>query len=270
MSVGMLCPQCGMRQLPGEKCVLCGTSLTSSPLSFTSPEAEATVTQAPPPQLRQSPRAEELPPERLSWMAITSLACGITFWPALVALSDAVRCERIVSGRLAGFFFIVVIVLLALSVMLGGFAAIRIRRSRGRLKGLRLAQLAVTLGMMNALWSISTLPELVGIEQRSKYDEAMSESRMAVSQAIRYANTRGAYPTSLRVLRESGYSKVRNQDPWGNDWILSPLLTAGGAPKQNDDVYIYSKGPRGTGTYRPGYRPQGKTAPLDSRPATAP
>jgi len=34
------------------------------------------------------------------------------------------------------------------------------------------------------------LPDLVSVEQRSKSDQAMSESRMAVSQAIRYANTR--------------------------------------------------------------------------------
>lgn len=185
-------------------------------------------------------------------MAVLSLVCSAAFWPALVLLADALRCQRVVVRELAGVSFFVVLTFLLVSVVLGGGAAIRINRSRGRLTGRGLAQLGMGLGLMNALLGISVLPNLIGVTQQSKYDQGLSETRTAVSQVIVYANRNGVYPSSLKVLRESGYGNIRDRDPWGNAWVLSPALSEARQPRATDDVYIYSRGPRGAGSYGPG------------------
>jgi hypothetical protein len=78
---------------------------------------------------------------------------------------------------------------------------------------------------------------------------ASSHTKTAVTQAIVYSSDKGAYPTSLRVLRDSGYANLLDADPWYNPYVLAPVLTSGAKPRDGDDVYIYSKGPKGTGTY---------------------
>jgi hypothetical protein len=78
---------------------------------------------------------------------------------------------------------------------------------------------------------------------------AASSTSAAVKQSIVYANDKDVYPTSLKVLREAGYANVLDKDPWGRDYVLSPVLTQGSKPSNDDDVYIYSRGPEGTGTY---------------------
>jgi len=37
--------------------------------------------------------------------------------------------------------------------------------------------------------------------------------------------------------------------PWGYRGVLSPQFSEGSKPRADDDVYVYSKGPKGTGTY---------------------
>ena len=64
-----------------------------------------------------------------------------------------------------------------------------------------------------------------------------------------YAKDKGVYPTSLEVLVEEGYMAPIPKDPWGNDWVLSPVLTEGRAPKEGDNVYVFSRGPKGTEEY---------------------
>ena len=66
-----------------------------------------------------------------------------------------------------------------------------------------------------------------------------------------YAKDNGVYPTSITVLREGDvvYCACPDKDPWGNDYVLSPLLTQGGTPKEGDNLYVYSRGPKGTGVY---------------------
>ena len=78
---------------------------------------------------------------------------------------------------------------------------------------------------------------------------AKSDTKTAVTQAIVYANDKHVYPTSLKVLRDAGYANVPDIDHWGNPYVLAPVLTSGAKPRDGDDVYIYSKGPKGTGTY---------------------
>jgi hypothetical protein len=85
-----------------------------------------------------------------------------------------------------------------------------------------------------------------------------SDTKTAATQAIVYANDKNAYPTSLKVLRDSGYANVRDEDPWGRPFVFAPLLTEGRKPKSEEDVYIYSKGSCGTGTYQPGRQDTGK------------
>ena len=80
---------------------------------------------------------------------------------------------------------------------------------------------------------------------------AASDTKTAVTQALVYSSDHGVYPTSVKVLRDAGYVNVADKDTWGRDWVLSPALTQGRAWKAGDDVYVYSKGPCGTGTYEP-------------------
>jgi hypothetical protein len=54
---------------------------------------------------------------------------------------------------------------------------------------------------------------------------------------------------SPKVLREPGYANVPDDDPWGRGYVVSPNLTAGAVAKPTDGVYVYGKGPNGTGTY---------------------
>jgi hypothetical protein len=92
--------------------------------------------------------------------------------------------------------------------------------------------------------------------------QAKNSARIAVEQAMNYAKgqgfhptslatDRGVYPTSLAVLRRSGYANIPDADPWGRLFVLAPVLSEGRRPQAGDDVYVYSKGPCGTGTYEP-------------------
>jgi hypothetical protein len=112
-------------------------------------------------------------------------------------------------------------------------------------RGGRILLIALII-LMNLL---PTPADASGSMRRSKNSRAVADAKTAVRQAIVYANDKGRYPTSIKVLREEGYANLDDRDPWVNDWVLSPLLTQGSKPKQGDDVYVYSKGPEGTGTY---------------------
>ena len=85
-----------------------------------------------------------------------------------------------------------------------------------------------------------------------QYGTVMSDAKTAVDQAAVYAVDRGGYPRSLKALREAGYANVPDADPWGSPYVLAPVFTRAGKPQAGEDVYIYSKGPCGTGTYTPG------------------
>lgn len=82
-----------------------------------------------------------------------------------------------------------------------------------------------------------------------RYSRAARDTKAAVSWAIGYSNDKGVYPKSLQVLREAGYGNFQDKDPWGNDYVLSPVLVGGRRPQAGDEVYVYSRGPKGTGTY---------------------
>ena len=113
------------------------------------------------------------------------------------------------------------------------------------------ALIVLSILTMGYLWNL-------GSSGPSKLARAASDAKTAVTQGMVYTNDTGAYPTSFRVLREKGYANIADTDPWRNAWILAPVLTEGRKPQQGDDVYVYSKGPCGTGTYQPGKTDTGK------------
>ena len=84
---------------------------------------------------------------------------------------------------------------------------------------------------------------------RSKARRVARDAKFAVTQAMVYASDHGVYPTSLRVLLEGGYANVLEKDPWGNDYVLAPVLTEGRKPQEGDNVYVFSRGTKGTGVY---------------------
>ena len=99
-----------------------------------------------------------------------------------------------------------------------------------------------------SVWAITLLPS----DKKPKATLAYSDAKTVVVQSIVYANDHKAYPSSVKVLRDAGYASVSDKDPWGMEWVLSPVVTQGGAPQASDDMYVYSKGPCETGTYVPG------------------
>jgi len=153
--------------------------------------------------------------------------------------------------------FDIVIWLSVVAVALGTVAWLCINRSRGRQSGRRLAQLGAILGILTLL----AAPNYCLVGQTPRPARAASDAKTAVTQAIAYASDTGVYLRSLEVLRGSGYANIQGKDPWGNEYVLAPLLTAGSKPKETDDVYVYSRGICGTGADTPReWKWEGKSA----------
>ena len=109
----------------------------------------------------------------------------------------------------------------------------------------------LALTVIPVLFAAIAVPELLTAQRKGKVGRTLHDTQQAVTQAIEYGRAKGRYPTSLQVLREMGYSSTPDQDPWGRDYVLAPILTQGSTPTAGDDVYVYSKGARGTGSYPP-------------------
>jgi len=111
--------------------------------------------------------------------------------------------------------------------------------------------------MLNSLLIVAIIGTLAAIAippnlqptGRPRSSRAASDTKLAVQQAIVYAKDKSVYPTSLKMMRDSGYANLPDEDPWGVPYRLSLVLTRGRTPKPGDNVFIYSKGPQGTGTY---------------------
>lgn len=119
---------------------------------------------------------------------------------------------------------------------------------RPRAKGFTLIELLIVV-LIIALLSMIAIPNLLNAQRKSRYGRAASDTKTATNQAMVYAIDRNAYPTAIIVIREATLSNLSDIDPWGNAYVLSPTLLAGGAPGDSDDVYILSKGPYGTGAF---------------------
>ena len=128
----------------------------------------------------------------------------------------------------------------------GGLVMSSFSRKAG--KGFTVIELLITVAIIGTL-SMIAVPNLLSAQRKTRYSQAASDTRSAVTQAMVYGTDRGVYPTSIRVIRDAGLTSLSDVDPWGVPYVLSPLLTAGQPPGCSDDVYIYSKGPSAAGTY---------------------
>jgi len=196
----------------------------------------------------QPPSEDKAIPPRLSLLAVLSLLFALAAMPLDHLISNP-------PFPLPWSFDQNILIEVWLSpipaVVLGVVALVQIMFSRRKVKGGWLAGLGVALAICSAII-------LLGSSAKPKGLRVRDDARTAVTQSIAYANDRDAYPTSIKVLRDVGYANIKDADPWGREWVLSPALTKGGAPKEGEDVYVYSKGPCRTGTYTPGRKDTGK------------
>ena len=121
--------------------------------------------------------------------------------------------------------------------------------SRQGRRGFRLIHLVILVAIIVTLAAIF-IPNVIRTDwPPRKFYYAARGTKAAVTQAIVYANDNGVYPTSMKVLREEGYAPVRDKDSWGNDYVLAQVFTEGRTPREGDHVYVFSRGPKGTGVY---------------------
>jgi type II secretory pathway pseudopilin PulG len=106
----------------------------------------------------------------------------------------------------------------------------------------------IVIAIMGVLAAIA-IPNLLMAPRGARDSRIAGDTKHTVTQAIVYAKDKGVYPTSITVLREGGYTALSDKDLWGNEWVLSPVLTRGGIPREGDNVYVFSTGPEGTGVY---------------------
>lgn len=274
MAASVTCPRCGQMQSAGPSCTACGAALAEPASPLNPPQPQVTAAEAPVSPPGQPPQTAEKPRPRLSRMAVLAVLSGFVAAVAVIisyftGLAEGGPCKppRLALSlgycRTEGPLVLVwtgvellasplrLMVPAIVAGVLGALASSRIKRSQGSLTGRGVARLGMWLGIMTFLLGYLLSSSQSACPPRWQYGRAASDARGAVTQAVVYANEEGVYPTSITVLKNSGYLNMLDKDPWGNLWVLSPVLLAGSQPKAGDDVYVYSRGICGTGTYTP-------------------
>ncbi len=154
------------------------------------------------------------------------------------------RLARLLDWRLP----IAVALLLGSLIVNVGCQVGRALRARSRRTTPTLLKWVLGLAVVAILAAIA-IPNLMSSQCIPPERRAASDTKWAVTQAIVYAQEKGVYPTSLKVLRDSGYANVLDNDAWNNPYVLTPVLLKGGPPKAGDDVYVFSRGRSGLGRY---------------------
>jgi type II secretory pathway pseudopilin PulG len=200
----------------------------------------------------QEKRGLLLPPRRTLirwWWENPWGVCVLSFlvvWIGMVIGGSS--CESLVCELLLSVVLVLGSVICLGSFVLGILAP-TLEKKPSPWKVLRGLAAAVVVACVGAIL-LSAIPGFVSSPRRSKYSGAAADTKTAVTYAIVYAMDKGVYPTSLKVLRDSGYANVLDTDRWNNPYVLAlVVLTSGAKPRDSDDLYVYSKGPKGTGTY---------------------
>lgn len=289
MAASVRCPRCGLTQMASPTCKACGAALggPAQPSGPPPDDARAPVAPSLPRNSSDKTRKQKIAglvlvsigtvlpflpfltrgvgsyfesPELLGWLVPAGVVlCGV----GLACYADS-KGLTIAWGLMALFFLIgPLLVLLGLSLVPPR------PQTKSRPVLVRAFQ-AISLLAVPALLLVAIAFPSLWTARGAKASRAASDTKTAVTQAIVYATDKGVYPTSLRILRDSGYAYVPDADPWNVEYVLSPVLTRGDRPQQGDDVYIYSKGYCGTGSYEPtrwrkdskGYFDSGKCGPV--------
>lgn len=114
-------------------------------------------------------------------------------------------------------------------------------------RGFTLIELLIGVAIIAILAAIG-IPMLQDAQRKASYARAATDTKTAVTQAIIYANDRNAYPRTLLVLRNSGYSNVQTRDPWNNNYRVSSVFSNQSVPDPGTEAWVCSQGPRGGGS----------------------
>jgi len=115
-------------------------------------------------------------------------------------------------------------------------------------KGFTLIELLIVITIIGILAMIA-IPNLISAQRKTRYSRAGADTKIATTQAMVFAVDRNVYPTSIQAIRDATLTNLRDVDPWGVPYVLSPALIGALSPGDSVDVYIYSKGPSATGSY---------------------